>query len=332
MSYQHLTLEERYVIAHLHMHKVSLREIARRLQRHHSTISRELKRNGPPAGAHWPYWYDSAQARCQKRKVKPRHQRRLHHAALCQYVEQGLRAHWSPQMISGRIELDYPADARMRISHEQIYRWVYRDTLMGGQLYRCLCLAHQRRRKQRRYGSLRGLLQGRVSISERAQIVATRRRFGDWEGDTVYGAKTRACLLTQVERKSRYLLAHKVADRRASSVAQRKIEQFSGLPKAWRRTLTLDNGKEFAAFREVEQATGLRIYFADPYSAWQRGANENTNGLLRRYFPKGTDFSAVSDEVLAAVVHALNNRPRKCLGYRTPHEVVQLALSGALGS
>ena len=220
----------------------------------------------------------------------------------------------------------------MRISHEQIYRWVYRDTLMGGQLYGCLCLAHPRRRKQRRYGSLRGLIPGRVSIGKRAQIVAKRRRFGDWEGDTVYGAKTRACLLTQVERKSRYLIAHKVADRRASSVAQRKIEQFARLPKAWRRTLTLDNGKEFAAFRQVEHATGLRIYFADPYSAWQRGANENTNGLLRRYFPKGTDFSIVSDETLAAVVHALNNRPRKCLGYHTPHEVVQLALSGALGS
>ena len=332
MSYRHLTLEERYVIAHLQMHELSLREIARRLERDHSTIARELKRNGPPNGANWPYWYDSAQVRCQARKARARHCRRLQQAALCQYVEQGLRAHWSPETISGRIRLDYPSDARMRISHEQIYRWVYRDTLMGGQLYGCLRLAHRRRRKQRRYASLRGLIPGRVSIGERAQIVAQRRRFGDWEGDTVYGAKTRACLLTQLERKSRYLLAHKLADRTASSVARCEIEQFSRLPAFWRRTLTVDNGKEFADFGQVEQATGLRIYFADPYSAWQRGANENANGLLRRYFPKGTDFSTVSDEALAAVVQALNNRPRKCLGYRTPHEVVQLALSGALGS
>ena len=111
-----------------------------------------------------------------------------------------------------------------------------------------------------------------------------------------------------------------------------KIAQFSPLPKCWRRTLTLDNGKEFAAFKQVEQATGLRVFFADPYSAWQRGANENTNGLLRRYFPKGTDFSQISDDELAFVVHALNNRPRKCLGYRTPYEVVHKALTGALGS
>jgi IS30 family transposase len=220
----------------------------------------------------------------------------------------------------------------MRVSAEAIYRWIYRDALAGGALYRCLCLAHKRRRKQRRYGSLRGLIPNRVSIAQRPAVVQTRRRFGDWEGDTVYGRRTRICLLTQVERKSRYLIASKIEDRRATTVAQRKIEQFARVPKAWRRTLTLDNGKEFAAFRHVEQATALRVYFADPYCAWQRGTNENTNGLLRRYYPKGTDFSQVGDDQLAFVVHALNNRPRKCLGYRTPFEIVQRALSGALGS
>jgi IS30 family transposase len=171
-----------------------------------------------------------------------------------------------------------------------------------------------------------------MSIAERPAVVDKRRRFGDWEGDTVYGKRTRFCLLTQVERKSRYLIAAKVPDRRALSVAAYKIAQFSPLPKRWRRTLTLDNGKEFAAFKQVEQATGLRVFFADPYCAWQRGANENTNGLLRRYFPKGTDFSQVADHELAFVVHALNNQPRKCLGYRTPFEIVHKALTGALGS
>ncbi len=169
-----------------------------------------------------------------------------------------------------------------------------------------------------------------MSIAQRFAVSEGRKRFGDWEGDTVYGKRTRFCLLTQVERKSRYLIAAKVSDRRAHSVAQCKIPQFSPLPKRWRRTLTLDNGKEFAAFKQVEQATGLRVFFADPYCAWQRGANENTNGLLRRYLPKGTDFSQVADHQLAFVVHALNNRPRKCLGYRTPFEVVQHALRGAL--
>lgn len=331
MSYRQLTPGERYVIAHLKMHKVSLREIGRRLKRHHSTISRELRRNGPPARATWPYWYDAAQARCDKRKAKARHHRRLHSPGLYHYVEQHLHARYSPEIISHRIMLHYPDDARMRVSTEQIYRWVYRDGVAGGQLYRCLCLGHKRRRKQRRYASLRGLIVGRVSIHERPAIVDTRKRFGDWEGDTLYGGKTRQCLLTQLERKSRYLLANKIADRQAKTVAQAKIAQLTSLPQSWRHTLTVDNGKEFADFRQVEKATGMRVYFADPYAAWQRGANENANGLIRRFYPKGTDFSKVSDDELAHVVHWINNRPRKCLGYRTPHEVVLQALSGALG-
>ena len=331
MSYAQLTREERYVIAHLKMFKLSLREIARRLNRHHSTVSRELKRNGPHCSG-GVYWYDSAQARALERKAKPRHQRRRAHPGLYQYVVRRLQALWSPECIAGRLALDYPRASPMRVSHEAVYRWIYRDAKAGGQLYRCLCLCHQRRRKQRRYGSLRGLIPGRVSIAERPAVVEGRRRFGDWEGDTVYGKRTRFCLLTQVERKSRYLIAAKLPDRRAHSVAQCKIAQFAALPKSWRRTLTLDNGKEFAAFKQVQQATGLRVFFADPYCAWQRGANENTNGLLRRYFPKGTDFSQVADDQLAIVVHALNNRPRKCLNYRTPFEVVHKALTGALGS
>lgn len=331
MSYRQLTLQERYVIAHLKSFKLSVREIARRLDRHHSTISRELKRNTSAyPGA--VYWYDVAQPRAVARRAKPRHARRRANRALLHYVAQRLRAHWSPGMIAGRIELDYPEQPAMRVSHEAIYRWIYVDAIAGGGLYACLLRRHKRRRKQPRYGSLRGLIPGRVPIAERPIVVDKRKRFGDWEGDTLYGGKTRACLLTQLERKSRYLLATKLADRRSQSVAQAKIEQFSSLPKPWRRTLTLDNGKEFAAFGQVEKATGLRIFFADPYAAWQRGANENANGLLRRYFPKGTDFSVVSEAHLASVVQALNNRPRKCLGYRTPHEVVQQALSGALGS
>lgn len=161
--------------------------------------------------------------------------------------------------------------------------------------------------------------------------VAQRRRFGDWEGDTVYGRGTRHCLLTQVERKSRWLIASRLPDRRADTVAAGHIQHLSALPTTWRRTSTLDNGKEFAAFPRVEQATGVRVFFADAYAAWQRGLNENTNGLLRRSFPKGTDFSQVSNRQLARVVHQLNNRPRKCLGYRTPAELVSYAIRGAVG-
>jgi IS30 family transposase len=328
MSYQQLTLEERFVIYHLRLMRLSMREIACRLNRHHSTISRELKRNG----ARYPgavYWAVSAQECAQRRRERARHHRRRAHQALSQYVVERLQAHWSPETIAGRLRLDFPTDMQMRVSHEAIYRWLYLDAKAGGELYQCLRFQHKRRRKQRRYGSLRGLIPGRVSISERPAIVEQRARFGDWEGDTVYGRRTRDCLLTQVERKSRYLMAAKISDRQARTVAQCYIEQFAALPLSWRQTLTLDNGKEFCAFSQVEQHTGLSVFFADPYCAWQRGCNENSNGLLRRYFPKGTDFSQVSEEQLAAVIENLNNRPRKCLGYLTPHEVVLRTFSGA---
>jgi len=186
MSYEQLTREERFVIYHLRGEQLSVREIARRLNRHHSTISRELKRNGTGCLGE-VYWPMAAQECAQQRRQQARHHRRRANAALCQYVVERLRAHWSPEMIAGRLELDFPADARMRVSHEAIYRWLYLDAKAGGQLYRCLRWRHSRRRKQRRYGSLRGLIPGRVSISERPAIVEQRSRFGDWEGDTVYG-------------------------------------------------------------------------------------------------------------------------------------------------
>lgn len=330
MSYEQLTSEERYVIAHLKIHKLSLREIGRRLGRHHTTIARELKRNGPPFGG--VYWYTVAQPKADARKAHARHHRRRDHAPLFQYVTDRLHERWSPECIAGRLPIDFPRQQAMRVSPEAIYRWVYRDAVNGGQLYRCLDLSHKRRRRQRRYGSLRGLIPGRVSITERPAVVEDRNRFGDWEGDTVYGRRSRCCLVTQVERKSRYLLVSKVPNRTAAAVAQTKIAQFNRLPQSWRRTLTLDNGKEFAGFKHVERATGLSIYFANPYSAWQRGANENANGRLRRYYPKGTDFSRVSEGELAAVAQAMNNRPRKCLGYRTPAEVARKASRGAVGS
>lgn len=328
MSYVQLTLEERFVIYHLRVIELGVREIARRLNRHHSTISRELKRNGPrDLGA--LYNISAAHSCAMERRQRARHHRRADRA-LRRYVLQRLAAHWSPETIAGRLELDFPGNGSMRVSHETIYHWIYLDAKAGGKLYEHLRWQHRRRRKQRRYGSLRGLIPGRVPIAKRPAVVDGRRRFGDWEGDTVYGRSTHECLLTNVERKSRYLIVSKISDRRASTVALCYIEQFSALPISWRKTLTLDNGKEFSEFTRVEQQTTMSVFFAEPYCSWQRGTNENTNGLLRRYFPKGTDFSQVSDEQLAAVADKLNNRPRKCLGYRTPTEVVQRALSGAL--
>lgn len=331
MSYTQLTSQERYVIYHLKLFKLSLREIARRLGRHHSTISRELKRNRPPAVRHWVYWHEAAHQFALARRKQPRHHRRRAHAPLVHYVEQGLRLHYSPDVIAARIKMEHPSDVQMRVSIETIYRWVYRDAADGGQLFRCLCRTHKKRRKQRRYGSGRGLIPGRVSIHERPALVADRQRFGDWEGDTVEGAKGTGQITTHVERKSRYLIAARLDDKTAKATADAVTHLFRRIPRRCRHTLTLDNGKEFARFGDIERKTGLSVYFADPYSAWQRGTNENTNGLLRRYFPKGSDFSKISDKDLAAALRKINHRPRKCLGYRSPHEVFQEAKRGALG-
>ena len=329
MSYVQLTSEERYVIYHLKLFKLTLRGIARRLGRHHSTISREIKRNGPIIST-WVYWHQGAHQQALARRKIPRHFRRYAHVPLVRYVERGLRADWSPDVIAASLKQTWPDDTRMRVSIETVYRWVYRDARLGGHLFTCLSRCHKKRRRQHRYGTGRGLIPGRISIDKRPELVATRHRFGDWEGDTVEGAKGSGHITTHVERKSRYLIAGKLANKTAAVTAHAVTTAFRKIPAVLRRTLTLDNGKEFARFSDIEKETGLDIYFADPYSAWQRGTNENTNGLLRRYFPKGMDFRTVTQETLAEIVKKLNHRPRKCLGYQTPHEVFMQACRGAV--
>lgn len=255
MSYVQLTSEERYVIYHLKLYKLSLREIARRLGRHHTTISRELKRNGPIIST-WVYWHQGAHEQALKRRKQPRHYRRHAHAPLVHYVEQSLRAEWSPDVITACLKREYPDDHNMRVSVETIYRWVYRDASQGGRLFNCLCRCHKKRRRQHRYGTGRGLIPGRISIDQRPDLVATRQRFGDWEGDTVEGAKGSGHITTHVERKSRYLIAAKLANKTAAVTAQAVSSAFRKIPAVLRHTLTLDNGKEFARFSDIEKDTG----------------------------------------------------------------------------
>ena len=329
MPYNHLTEKERYVISHLKSAKFSLREIARRLGRHHTTISREIKRNGPkyPGGVYWYYFINPV---VEKRRHKPRCHRRQHYLPLVEYVENKLRLEWPPEVIAQRLRTEFPQDSRMRVSHETIYRWIFLDASQGGDLYRHLRRRHKFRRRQKRYGAGRRFIPGRVGIDERPAIVAERNRFGDWEADLVLGRRGSGAIATHVERKSRYLIASRLPDRRAETFNLDALLTYQGLPEALRQTLTLDNGKEFSRFKELENGTGIKVFFADAYAAWQRGTNENTNGLLRYYFPKGTDFRRISETKLTKAVARLNNRPRKCLGYRTPHEVFSEACNGAL--
>lgn len=327
MSYHHLTQKERYVIYHLRLMRLSYREIGRRLGRHHTTIAREEERNGRVFGA---YLDEPAHHWALARRRQPRHTRRQSNRPLADYVLQGLEQDWSPGAISGRLPVDFPKDPAMRISAEGIYRWVYQDAAHGGALYQHLLRRHKKRRRQWRYGTGRGLIPERISIHERPVSVAKRVRFGHWEGDSVEGAKGSGGITTHVERKSRLLVAAKLEDKRAETFSQAAIAALSQLPAKWRKTLTVDNGKECAQFKQIETATDMVVYFADPYAPWQRGTNENTNGLLRHYFPKGIDWRTVSKEALASVVEKLNNRPRKCLGYRTPREVFLKNTGGAV--
>ena len=329
MPYTHLTQQERYVISHLTCAGFSLREIARRINRHHTTVSRELNRNGPENDC-TIYWYHWTHPKTLKRRHKARHHRRRSNQHLVNYVKRKLKDDWPPEVIAQKLKTDYPDDDKMRISHETIYRWIYLDAKEGGTLYRHLRRRRKKRRRQKRYGSGRRFIPGRVSIAERPAIVDSRQRFGDWEGDTIEGKKSTGYMATHVERKSRYLIAAKLKNKRAETVTIRSRKAFRRIPKKLRKTLTVDNGKEFSGFKELEEKTGLTVYFADPYSAWQRGTNENTNGLLRQYFPKGTDFRTVTEKDLAFAVKKLNHRPRKCLSYRTPHEVFWKTSHGAL--
>jgi IS30 family transposase len=317
MPYNHLTEQNRYVISHLKLAGCSYREIARRIGRSHTTISREIKRNGPKIPGD-VYWYYVTHPVAVERLHHAKNHRRQDNKMLMRYVESKIRQGWPPEVISARLKLNYPTDQQMRISHETIYRWIFLDAQKGGDLYQHLRRRHKRRRKQPRFGTGRRFLPGRVSIDERPPIVDQRKRFGDWEGDTLEGAKGTGGLATHVERKCRYLLAVKLVDKKAATMTQQSTKAFRKVPRKLRHTLTVDNGREFANFKELESKTNLKVYFADPYSAWQRGTNENTNGLLRQYFPKGINLKSISEKEVAFVVNKLNNRPRKCLNYQTP--------------
>lgn len=325
MPYQHLTLEERSMIAPMRILGWSIRSIASHLGRAPSTIRRELHRNSDGTGAYAGYW---AHRDAQRRRRAGRSSC-LTSGVLATYVQEKLQCRWSPEQIAHRVRLDYPHASVMRISHQTIYTWLAADHRTGGSWSRYL-RHHRRRRKRYGSGPRAPRIRGRVSLADRPAIVDRRGRLGDWEGDLVVGRGQSGFVATHVDRRSRFLLAVKVLRRTAAEVtaATRKIMQ--PLPWQMRRTLTVDNGSEWATFRYLQRTLGLQVYFASAYAAWERGTNENTNGLLRDYFPKRTDFSMITAQQLASVVEELNNRPRKCLAYRTPAEVFAQAADVAL--
>ena len=306
--YAQLTQEQRYQIYALKKMGHNQREIAQVLAVHKSTISRELCRNAGQRG------YRPHQAQClaleRRQKAVPRIT-----AEKWALVAKLLRQDWSPEQISGRLK----KEQGLCISHEWIYQYVLEDKRSGGELYRHLRCQKKRRK---RYGAYdrRGKLPNCRSIDERPAVVHSRKRLGDWEVDTLIGKRHKQAIVTLTERKSRFTLLGKVTHRTARAV-RNQIHRLL-LPVADQaHTLTSDHGKEFAFHEQIAELLQLKFYFAHPYAAWERGTNENTNGLLRQYFPKTQDFQVVSHQQIEQAMLRLNLRPRKCLRFKTPFEV-----------
>ena len=323
MTRTHLTSTERGAINALLVLGLSRAEIARQTGRNRSTIGRELARNGVPARAYNP---DKAQDRyveARRECVKPRS---LDYPPLRRYLfEKGVDA-WSPEQVSGRLRLDFPHDPRMHVSPETIYRTIYRDERFGRVLIPHLRQGRKRRRKRGQGLHRRGpSIPNRVSIEQRPDEALLVRQYGHWEGDTILGKNQRGAAVTLVERKSLFLRAAVVPSKHAGPVAGAVVRALGGLPAHCARTLTFDNGTEFAGHEDIARKLGIAVYFAHPYSSNERARNENTNGLLRQYLPKGSSFENLSQKQLDAIVDELNNRPRKKLGYRTPKEVFEKA-------
>lgn len=308
MPYCQLTEDERYQLSQLLCYRLSIAAIARLMKRHRSTIHRELARNRSARDRY--EWYHADRRAVARRRLSRRNRRlsEAHWAIVRPYLAWG----WSPEQIAGR----WQVQGRRWISHEAIYQYLYRDRQAGGGLFRWLPQGQKLRR--RRFGSKRlGGPRGR-SITERPAVVAARRQLGHWELDTILGPG-RACLVTAVERVTGYAVIGKLEACTTEALVARVTQLLQGQPHPI-RTITADNGSEMTGYRYLEQRLGCRFYFTQPYSAWQRGSIEHLNGLIRRVYPKRTDFTAVSQHDCTRLAQQLNQRPRRRLGFQTPEE------------
>jgi IS30 family transposase len=308
MTYRQLTQEQRYQIYAFVKANWSQLAIASEIGVHPSTISRELSRNRGGRG------YRPKQAQQIANSRKQHHIAKRITASTWSMIESYIRQDWSPEQVSGWL-----SKRHLCVSHESIYQYIYADKARGGELHQHL---RWRKRRRKRYGSYdrRGQIEGRRCISLRPSIVAEKRRIGDWEVDTIIGQHRQQAIVSVVERKSKLCLLKRVARHTAPAVEQAISELLKPF-QARCHTITSDNGKEFANHQAIAANLEADFYFAHPYSSWERGLNENTNGLVRQYFPKKSSFSKITDRDVQQVMERLNNRPRKTLGYKTPNQV-----------
>jgi IS30 family transposase len=323
MKYKHFSIEEREKIQELIWQKASIRTIAKTINRNHSSVLREVRKNRSLEKKRYTPRVAHTRA-LEYRKYRGRKER-LKNDCIRKYVVAHLKKKWSPEQISGRIKLD----TEEHISHEAIYQYIYNQVCSGSNLIKPgyedlrLCLRRRRKirlphgaRKCQRIFKTKG-----ISIDKRPTVVNERKRIGDWEGDSVESIGHKPGINTLVERKVGLVFISKLKDKTGKATSQVMIERFRVVPEKLKLTVTLDNGFENSDWQGIEKNTGLKCYYAHPYHSWERGTNENTNGLIRDYFPKKTDFDLITDEEIQWVEYQLNSRPRKRLGWKTPLEV-----------
>jgi len=315
--YRHVSRDERGKIMFMSRWGKSNSEIAALLGRHRSTILRELRRNVSQYDS--CYADESAQIRAVRRRERASNRGRLRDADIRTYVKERLKACWSPELIAGRIRIDL---SDSRVSHETIYQYIYHLELPERQEYIGYLARSHRRRRHRGTGrgQRKSRIPNRISIADRPKAVALRKQMGHWEGDSLVSSRNTTVLYSLVERRTRLVKLARVRGRDGKRTAVAIIRRLGPLPKRARRTLTMDNGFEHRHHERITAAIDIRCYFCDPYAAWQRGTNENRNELIRRHFPKGTDFARLTRAEIERAESAINNRPMKCLGYRTPLE------------
>ena len=313
MTYKQLTLQKRYQIWALLQQGYRQKEIARKIDVHPSTISRELKRN-------WDVHSDQYEYTTAHFNTEYRHKNKPKYTVITEkiekYIREKLKEGWSPEQIAGRMKLEHIGT----ISHETIYQFIYRNKANKGRLYKYLRRKNKKYHQRTNTYQRRGIIVDRTMIDKRPHIVEKKRRIGDLEIDTVIGKDHIGALVTVVDRKSKFALIRKVVSKHADVVTNALVEMLEPIKQVL-KTITSDNGKEFAYHKIVSETLQTDFYFAHPYHSWERGLNEHTNGLIRQYLPKKTDFTKVSKEEIITIQEKLNHRPRKVLGFRTPYEV-----------
>lgn len=321
-KFTQLTLKERYQISAYIKVGYTQKEIAKSLSKSQSTISREIKRNSSN-GKYKPELAE--QFSFYRHKYKSKHLKLTR--KVMNYIKEKLKEDWSPEQISGVMKLQ----KLPWVSHETIYQYIYKNKYHGGKLYLKLRHKNKKYHKRGKEYSSRGIIKNRVSIDRRPKIVEHKKRIGDFEIDTVIGKNHIGALVTIVDRASKFTLIKKVSSRKANLVSQALVDMLFPI-KAIIHTITSDNGKEFAYHEDVSKALDTKFYFANPYHSWERGLNEHTNGLIRQYLPKQTDFTKVSRREIREIQNKLNHRPRKSLGFKTPSEVFYAKVAKVLSA